>query len=166
MFPRLLHAVASLAGEPRFELFVQRGSSGPQFAHLPGEDFISREVFEEHLAWADLVICHGGAGALYEAHLAGHIPIVLPRLARFGESVNDHQLELVSKLSATGKAILCEDPSRLLDLVLSAKPRAERMRVEPELIQAVRHELLSPSKPILRPGLIAKALSLYRRPRS
>jgi len=144
-FPRLLEALRVLEKEPNIELFVQRGAAGPSFRDLPGEDFISREEFARRLLWADVVVCHGGSGALYEAYMAGHTPIVVPRLARFGEHVNDHQIELASTLANANKAVLCDDLSRLRELVLSAKRRGPRITVRPELVQAVREELLAPS---------------------
>lgn len=163
-FTRLLSAVAGLSEEPGVDLFVQRGQAGERFADLPGADFISRDAFGERLAWADVVICHGGAGAVYEACLAGHVPIVLPRLSRFGEIVNDHQLELVNKLAASGKAILCADPARLRDLALSASPRAEPVRITPALVDAVRREIVSPVHAAgPRGGFLAAVRSLYRR---
>lgn len=162
-FPRLLKAIEPLAREAEVELFGQRGAAGPSFAHLPGEDFISREDFEARLGWADVVVCHGGAGTLYEAHLAGHLPIVVPRLSRFGEHVNDHQLELAHALATSHRATLCQDLTSLRALVLSAKPRSEPLQVDPPLVQAIRTELLAPSQPIPKPSLIATALSLFRR---
>jgi len=161
-FPRLLEAVRSLANEPQVELFVQRGMAGPSFSELPGEDFIAREEFAERLVWADVVVCHGGAGALYEAHVAGHRPIVVPRLARFGEHVNDHQIELATTLANADKAVLCNDVSRLREVVLSAKRRGPAIAVQPELVAAVREELLTQR----RTSALARAKSLLSRLRA
>lgn len=155
-FPRLLVALRLLAKDPNVELFVQRGAAGPSFSDLPGEDFISREAFAKRLLWADCVVCHGGAGTLYEAHLAGHVPIVVPRLSRFGELVNDHQLELVTTLANANKVVLCDDVSRLRDLVLAAKRQKLAVAVQSELVTAVRKELLTPK----RATLVGKILSL------
>lgn len=144
-FPRLLDAVRSLANEPNVELFVQRGSAGPSFSDLPGEDFISREAFARELHVADIVISHAGAGAIYEACVAGHVPILVPRLPALDEIVNDHQIELSTTLANAHKAILCDDLEKLPALVQSAKKRGEPISIEPKLIEAVRKELLTPS---------------------
>jgi UDP-N-acetylglucosamine transferase subunit ALG13 len=103
-FARLLQAVEPLAQRPDVELFVQRGEAATDYAHLPGAASVSREEFARRLAWADVVICHAGAGTLHEAVCAGHRPLVLARLARHAEIVNDHQRELVRALEARGAA--------------------------------------------------------------
>lgn len=154
-FPRLLEAVRALVTETSVELFVQRGSAGSAFADLPGEDFISREEFAKRLHWADVVICHAGAGTVYEAYLAGHVPILVPRLSQFGEIVNEHQLELSSTLANADKAVLCNDLSTLPALVLSAKRRGEPKSVAPKLVEAVRQELVSAPTKISRPGMLS-----------
>lgn len=161
-FPRLLEAVRSLAEEPNVELFVQRGSAGPKFADLPGEDFIAREAFAKELVLADIVISHAGAGAIYEAHLAGHVPILVPRRSRLGEHVNDHQLELSTTLADAGKAIICDDLDALPALVASAKKRGEPISVEPKLIAAIRKELLVQPR---RQSLFSIARTLVSRAR-
>lgn len=145
-FTRLLEALRALATEPSVELFVQRGSAGSSFADLSGEDLISRDEFAERLLWADVVVSHAGSGAIYEAYMAGHAPILVPRLSVFGEAVNDHQLELATTLANAKKAVLCDDLSRLRDLVRSAKRRGPAISVEPKLVAAVREELLAPDR--------------------
>lgn len=160
-FTRLLDAMRILTGEPEVELFAQRGTAGPSFRDLPGEDFISREEFAKRLLWADVVVSHAGSGAIYEAYMAGHVPILVPRLARHGEAVNDHQLELASTLANANKAVLCDDLSRLRELVLSAKRRGPAIAVESELVAAVREELLAPT----RNTIFARARSMLSKKR-
>ena len=41
------------------------------------------------------MITHGGPASFIEVLQAGKIPVVVPRLAEFGEHVNDHQEEFV-----------------------------------------------------------------------
>jgi UDP-N-acetylglucosamine transferase subunit ALG13 len=101
----LLSAADELAKTSDVELFVQRGAEAADFAHLPGAALMSREDFAGRVAWADVVICHGGAGTLHETLCAGHIPLVMARLARFAEHVNDHQIELVQALEERGRLL-------------------------------------------------------------
>jgi len=157
-FTRLLEALRALANEPSVELFAQRGSAGPSFHDVPGEDFIPREEFAKRLVWADVVVSHAGSGAMYEAYMAGHVPILVPRLSRFGEAVNDHQLELATSLANAGKAALCDDLSRLRDIVLSAKRRGHAISVQAALVEVVRNELRAPGRPTLAKatGLLPK----------
>jgi UDP-N-acetylglucosamine transferase subunit ALG13 len=142
-FGRLLRGVQAAAALEPMDLFVQRGSGAEDFRELPGEDFISREQFAARLAWADVVVCHGGAGTIFEAHLAGHTPIIVPRLARFHEIINDHQLELAEVLSQSGLATLCEDVGELPTLIRQARPKfAKRAIGNNRLVDAVHDALM------------------------
>ena len=78
---------------------------------LPGESHphLSRDLFLELLAEADVVICHGGIGIISECLSAGKIPLVIPRRKKFGEHVDDHQVEIVNFLLEKGLIIDLED---------------------------------------------------------
>jgi len=45
----------------------------------------------------DTVITHGGTGAIIGAVKKGKKVIAVPRLAKFGEHVDDHQLQLIEQ---------------------------------------------------------------------
>lgn len=64
-----------------------------QFLH-----FMRKSDFENTISDADIVVCHGGTGAIFNSISLGHRPYVLPRLAKFGEHNDDHQLELFELL--------------------------------------------------------------------
>ena len=58
--------------------------------------------FKEYIAKADVVISHAGSGALFSAIQKGKKCIAVARLAKYNEMLNDHQTELVRKLSEEG----------------------------------------------------------------
>ena len=51
---------------------------------------------------AELVITHAGVGSILMAVKHGHVPVVMPRLKRQGEHLDDHQLELAEQMGARG----------------------------------------------------------------
>jgi UDP-N-acetylglucosamine--N-acetylmuramyl-(pentapeptide) pyrophosphoryl-undecaprenol N-acetylglucosamine transferase len=59
---------------------------------------------------ADVVVAHAGSGVLATALRAGKRPLVLPRLKRFDEHVDDHQEQLARKLDELGLAVLVDGP--------------------------------------------------------
>jgi UDP-N-acetylglucosamine transferase subunit ALG13 len=162
-FERLLAAIRPIVGDPAYELFVQRGAGGPLFPELPGADFISRPEFAQRLLWADVVIAHGGAGTVYEAYLAGHTPIIVPRLARHSEVVNDHQLELAVALESSQKAHLA---STDVDLraAIAAVPRRmpARSQAHGPLVNLV-HDMVRHAPSRRRRKIFDVARSLVRR---
>jgi UDP-N-acetylglucosamine transferase subunit ALG13 len=101
-FLRLTDLLAAYArAHPEASIWVQHGQ-GPLPRGLPnldGASLVQREVLLSKMRDADAIVCHAGSGTIRDALELGFRPIVVPRLARFGEHVNDHQLELVSALN-------------------------------------------------------------------
>lgn len=63
------------------------------------------EQMERTIQDASIVIIHAGPATIMQALRVRKIPIVVPRLKRFGEVVDDHQLYFTRKLAAEGKVI-------------------------------------------------------------
>lgn len=103
-FPRLVEALATVARDTGWEVRVQYGE-GVLPESLTGWSLLARGELLAEIAAADAVVCHAGSGTLRDALAAGHRPIVVPRLARHGEHVNDHQLELAGALGDRVTAI-------------------------------------------------------------
>jgi UDP-N-acetylglucosamine transferase subunit ALG13 len=114
-FDRLLAAVAGLgAGE---ELIVQHGPSAIRPAGASAVDFLSFDEMVETMRRARIVVTHAGVGSVMTALLAGKRPIVVPRLRRYGEAVDDHQLPFGRRLAGAGLVVLCEEPDALAEVV-------------------------------------------------
>lgn len=139
-FERMVRALEQLPGE---RLFVQHGPVPPPASAARSTAFMQFPEVVESMAEADVVVCHAGAGSILCALRAGHVPIVVPRLKRFKETVDDHQVELARALDAEGKVVSVEDVDRLGDAVSTAPPRSlpeERSGLLP--IQAAVREAL------------------------
>ena len=126
-FRRLLDAADRAAGAGLFgdeSVFMQTGSDESFHAiHCQQKSFIDMEQFERMLATASLVVSHGGAGTLLQVLRAGKTPIVMPRLQRYREHVDDHQVELVEVLAAEGRVIPAYEPEDLPDAIRQARTR-------------------------------------------
>ena len=71
---------------------------------------------------ADVVIAHCGAGSVLLALRLRKPLVVVPRLRRFGEHHDDHQLQLARYLGKQGSAVVVEDEKELEAAVESVKP--------------------------------------------
>jgi UDP-N-acetylglucosamine transferase subunit ALG13 len=110
-FDRLVGAIDELA--PHEEVVVQYGSSALRPVGATCVDFIP---FDELLAFvrrARVVVTHAGVGSIMAALSQGKRPIVVPRLSRYREAVDDHQLPFARRLAARGLVTLLEDESQL-----------------------------------------------------
>lgn len=115
-FDRLVKAADELAAAGK-EVFIQRGASGYVPQHCLSEAFMDTERFEAAMREADVVITHGGTGAIIKAVKMGKKVIVVPRLAQYGEHVDDHQKEIVSMFAGLELALPCNDLAQLPQLV-------------------------------------------------
>ena len=103
-FDRLLIELDKLVenGLINDKVFAQTGTLNYIPKHFEYEQFLSHIAFEEKRKEASLIISHGGTGALIGASKLGKNIIAVPRLAKFGEHVDDHQLQIVDVLEKQG----------------------------------------------------------------
>jgi UDP-N-acetylglucosamine transferase subunit ALG13 len=110
-FDRLLHAADRL---PRTEeLVVQCGASAFRPSAATCFDFLPFEGILELMRDARVVVTHAGVGSIMAARTVGKRPVVVPRLRRFGEAVDDHQVGLGRRLHAAGLVTLVENADDL-----------------------------------------------------
>jgi beta-1,4-N-acetylglucosaminyltransferase len=149
-FARLIRALDRLPGEA---LSVQHGPVPPPSAAAEMRDFMEFPEVVQRMEGADVVVCHAGAGSILCALRAGHTPVVVPRLKRYGETVDDHQLELARALAGEGRVIAVEQLERLPDAVASAPPRRPRESSDELLpIQLAVREAILAGEPLAGAG--------------
>ena len=95
------------------DVFAQIGYSDYVPKHYTYKDFLSREEFKEHEGKANIVITHGGTGAIIGAVKKDKKVIAVPRLAKYGEHVDDHQLQLIEQFDGMGLIEACFDINKL-----------------------------------------------------
>jgi UDP-N-acetylglucosamine transferase subunit ALG13 len=61
----------------------------------------------------DILITHGGAGTMVDGVKLRKKVVAVPRLARYGEHVDDHQLELTARLHEMNLLCACPDVEQL-----------------------------------------------------
>lgn len=94
-FDRLFRKLDELCEEGiiQGEMFAQVGTSKYQPKHYEYKDFISQDEFLERVKWADIVVSHGASGSIMKALNAGKKVIAVTRLEKYGEHINDHQIQ-------------------------------------------------------------------------
>ena len=116
-FERLLRAVDELPGDE--ELVVQSRAPGTRPARARCVEDLPYEELVAEIRRARVVICHAGVGSILTALANGKRPIVVPRLERYGEAVDDHQLAFGRRLGEAGLVTFVEDPAELEAAVAS-----------------------------------------------
>ncbi len=123
-FDRLLEWVAALGFEE--EMVVQHGPSPVRpagarcVAYLPYEDLVP--LVQE----SRVFVSHAGVGSIMTSLAAGRQPVVVPRLKRFREAVDDHQVALARRLHDDRLVTLAGDASELAGAVAGTDHRFDR----------------------------------------
>lgn len=116
-FQRLIDAVLGLVHRLPQPVIVQHGNTAFSGNGCVARSFMNMEEFAKILEDAELLILHGGAGSIIHALQMGKVPVVMPRLSRHGEIVDDHQLEFARFLAESGRIVLVQEPRDLGEAV-------------------------------------------------
>ena len=126
-FRRLLEPIDDLAKEGFFNpvrVFMQTGHIRDfKPIHCEYKDFLEMDEFLEFIENSDLIICHGGCGTLLHALRIGKVPVAMPRRKRYGEHVNDHQVQLVNALASEYRVVPAYEPEDLPKAIAEARLR-------------------------------------------
>jgi beta-1,4-N-acetylglucosaminyltransferase len=128
-FDRLVRAadgMASLTTEP---VIIQRGCTRYRPLHAAWFGAVPASRMAALVAQARVVVSHAGAGSVLSAQRA-RVPLVLvPRLCRWGESIDDHQQQLAAALAQQGRAAVLDEvsPMALYCAAAQARPSTDAM---------------------------------------
>lgn len=136
-FDRLLLALGGLGSAE--ELVVQHGPSPVRPAGARCVDYLSFDELTAEMRRARVVITHAGVGSTIASLLNGKRPVVVPRLARLGEAVDDHQVPFGRRLHDAGLVRFVEDPADLPAAVAAdAGSEAVELRPNRRLVAELR----------------------------
>ena len=96
-FTRLLEAIENAIenGIITDEVVVQAGFTKFKSDKMKIFDLVGQNDFASYMKKTDLLITHGGVGSIITGLNFGKKVIAAPRLAKYGEHVNDHQLQII-----------------------------------------------------------------------
>lgn len=97
------------------KIIAQIGASTYLPQHYEYVRFMDREQFAETMDQCDIVITHGGTGVIISAVKKGKKVIAIPRLAKYKEHVDDHQLQLLHQFDDLELICACYEVDDLED---------------------------------------------------
>lgn len=116
-FSRLIREGIKLSRRfPKKRFVIQSGT------YKPGTIIAKNVKMSQHFSYqkvqklikeSELLVCHAGSGTIMQAHMFNKKPLVIPRLSRFKEHINDHQSEFAQFLFAKKLIFLEEDPRKI-----------------------------------------------------
>lgn len=84
------------------EVFAQTGKSDYMPKYYKYKPFLSSEQYDNFVNFSDLIITHGGTGAIVKALKAGKQTIAVPRQYKYKEHEDDHQFQIVDFFADNG----------------------------------------------------------------
>ena len=110
-FTRLVEKIEELkkSGKIKEEVVVQLGNTKYKSEFIDCIDFMPMEDFDKYLKNSRYLITHGGVGTILTALKYNKKVIAVPRLSKYNEHVNDHQLELIEALSLDNYILGCKN---------------------------------------------------------
>ena len=114
-FHRLLEEVQKNIDNKNIEeeVVVQKGYTKFESKIMTLYTQLPVDKLQQLIEKADLVITHGGVGSIISSIQKGKKVIAIPRLKKYGEHVNDHQLDIVESFDKLGYIIGITDVSQL-----------------------------------------------------
>lgn len=117
-FDRLVRTVDELVSEGIFaEEVVGQTGDGYCPRHFSSYSIMDKTVFDRYMAESKFVISHAGMGSIITAYTLQKPMIVMPRLRKFREHVNDHQLHTARKFEELGVVMTARDKTELKDKI-------------------------------------------------
>ncbi|WP_010632891.1 glycosyltransferase [Sporolactobacillus vineae] len=119
-FNRLISYVDSLKKNNKVheKIIIQTGYSTYIPKYCEYKRLISYDEMKQYVRMADIVITHGGPSSFILPIKFGKIPIVVPRLKKYKEHVNNHQLEFCKFIEQKEKNIIVvEDVTKIESII-------------------------------------------------
>lgn len=108
------------------KIIVQAGFTDYESKKFEIHKYLDKDDFDKYIDEADLVICHGGVGTIVSCLNKNKKVLAVPRLSKYKEHQNDHQLQIVNAYYQKGYLVMMNDGDDFDDKVreaLNFKPK-------------------------------------------
>jgi UDP-N-acetylglucosamine transferase subunit ALG13 len=114
-FTRLLDAIQHQInkGNIKDKVIVQAGSTKYESKDMELFDLIPIDEFNKLIKKADLIITHGGVGSIMEGIRNNKKVLAAPRLKKYKEHDNNHQLQIIDEFVKMGYILPLKDFNKL-----------------------------------------------------
>lgn len=117
-FERLVKKMDEIAGQIDEKVVIQVGYTDYKPVNAEWFKFVDMEKIKDYYQNSRVIIAHAGAGTLLDSFQFNKPILVVPRLKKYDEHIDDQQLELAEALTRTKKAIAVYDIEKMKDSLL------------------------------------------------
>jgi beta-1,4-N-acetylglucosaminyltransferase len=142
-FDRLVRSVdlAFDGGHIDEEIIAQIGESSYKPRNFISIASLDKDIYDKRLREASSIISHAGIGTITMALDNKKPLLVMPRLAKYGEVVNDHQVAIARRFSELGYILAAYDVNDFPDEIRKLKnfiPRERKVNPKPVADRIIR----------------------------
>lgn len=122
-FDRLVKTVDEVAGEGVLdeEIFGQIGKTSYKPQHFQYTDYLDKAEFDKCIERCSGIISHAGIGSIVMALDNDKPLLAMPRLRRYHEAVNDHQVDICEKFEELGHMLVAHNAEDLRERIKQLK---------------------------------------------
>jgi len=125
-FDRLIKKMDEIARKRSEEIIMQIGYSRYKPRNAYYFDFAESKVMDRLNKNARVVVCHAGVGSIIGAIKYNKPTVVIPRLRKYRENWNDHQLEIAETLAREGAIVMAREIDDLETILQNVTKKAHR----------------------------------------
>ncbi|VVB97674.1 UDP-N-acetylglucosamine--N-acetylmuramyl-(pentapeptide) pyrophosphoryl-undecaprenol N-acetylglucosamine transferase [uncultured archaeon] len=146
-FENLIKEMDNIAGVIEEKVVMQIGNTSYEPKYAEYFRFASKKEIDVLYYNARVVVCHAGVGSILTALEHDKPVIAVPRRKKYGESVDDHQLEIAKELEREEKITVIYDVRELERALLNVSD-SFGAKIEPgiRLAKALREYLIDLNK--------------------
>jgi len=115
------------------KVIVQAGHTKYKSKNMKILDYVNQEEFENYIKSCEILITHGGVGSIITGLKHNKKVLVMPRLSKYKEHNNDHQLEITEEFTNEGYILSFNDEKtfeKAYKKLDNFKPRKYRSNTE------------------------------------
>lgn len=116
-FDRLIKIMDEISEEISEEVIAQTFNGDYIVKYMKTYNFLSPDEFNALFSQARLIVSHAGIGTIMSALVQAKPIIIIPRIARFGEHRNEHQLATAKKFCELGYVYVASNKQDLITLL-------------------------------------------------
>lgn len=122
-FKRIIKEVETLkiAGIINEKVIVQAGHTEYVSDVLEIFDFVNIDEFNKLVKESNMIVTHGGVGSILQGVINNKRILAVPRLKKYGEHCNNHQIEVCDEFSKQGYITVYHDGEDFKQSFLKAR---------------------------------------------
>ncbi len=140
-FERLIKKMDEIAGKIKEEVIIQIGLTDYKPKNAKFFKFSSEEYFNNKFRKARIIISHAGTGTILTARKFKKPIIIVPRQKKYGEVIDDHQMEIATELEGHKNIKIIYELNKLEENLNISYENFNSIKYDSKLVDSLKNYL-------------------------